>query len=158
MNRKNRDDNPKDKDKDKDQKRSQASKKIIIEGITEEGEHFRPSDWAERISGSLSTFRNHRIFYSPLLKPTVQNEVKCMVLDKSLKQSNPALYDHILEFAKQNKLKICGEENNNNHDNNMNDKRGNNNGKDHGNDHDNDKKSKIDKDRNPENSIEDKKG
>lgn len=92
--------------KDKD------SKKIVIEGVTEDGQHFRPSDWAERISGSLSTFRNHRIFYSPLLKPTVQNETKCMVLDKSLKQSNPALYEHILEFARKNKLKICGEEDN----------------------------------------------
>jgi len=93
--------------KDKD------SKKIVIEGVTEDGQQFRPSDWAERISGSLSTFRNHRIFYSPLLKPTVQNETKCMVLDKSLKQSNPALYEHILEFARKNKLKICGEEENN---------------------------------------------
>ncbi len=84
--------------------------KIVIEGITQEGEIFRPSDWAERVSGSLSTFRNHRIYYSPLLKPSVQNENACVVLDKALKESNPALYEHILEFARKNKLKICGEE------------------------------------------------
>jgi hypothetical protein len=89
-----------------------SDSKIIIEGITEDGKEFRPSDWAERVSGSLSTFRNHRIFYSPLLKPTMQNEKKCLVLDKSLKESNPALYEHILEFARKNKLKICGEEDN----------------------------------------------
>lgn len=100
------------KDKHNNKGKEKTSKKIVIEGITEDGKQFRPSDWAERISGSLSTFRNHRIFYSPLLKPTVVNETKCMVLDKSLKQSNPALYDHILEFAKKNKLKICGEEDN----------------------------------------------
>lgn len=88
------------------------SKKIVIEGVTPDGEAFRPSDWAERVSGSLSTFRNHRIYYSPLLKPAVQNENKCLVLDKSLKESNPTLYEHILEFARKNKLKICGEENN----------------------------------------------
>jgi hypothetical protein len=92
-----------DKDSDKDSK-------IVIEGITEDGQVFRPSDWAERVSGSLSTFRNHRVYYSPLLKPSIQNEQKCVVLDKSLKDSNPALYNHILEFARKNKLKICGEE------------------------------------------------
>jgi hypothetical protein len=32
------------------------------------------------------------------------------VLDKSLKDSNPTLYAHILEFARTNKLKICGDE------------------------------------------------
>jgi len=84
--------------------------KIVIEGITEEGQPFRPSDWAERVSGSLSTFRNHRVYYSPLLTPAVQNENKCLVLDKSLKESNPTLYEHILDFARKNKLKICGEE------------------------------------------------
>lgn len=90
----------------KDKKKS----KIVIKGITEDGETFRPSDWAERISGTLSTFRNHRIYYSPLLSPSVQNEDSCLLLDPALKESNPALYEHILEFAKQNKLKICGEE------------------------------------------------
>lgn len=87
-----------------------SDSKIIIEGVTEDGQPFRPSDWAERVSGSLSTFRNHRIYYSPLLKPSVQNENKCVVLDKSLKDTHPALYEHIIEFAKTNKLKICGED------------------------------------------------
>jgi len=83
--------------------------KIIIEGITESGEEFRPSDWAERMSGGLSTFRNQRIYYSPLLRPSIHNHHKCLLIDKSLKDSHPGLYQHILEFAKKNKLKICGE-------------------------------------------------
>lgn len=91
-------------------KKDESDSKIVIEGITEDGQQFRPSDWAERVSGSLSTFRNHRIYYSPLLKPSIQNENKCVILDKSLKISNPELYEHILEFARKNKLKICGEE------------------------------------------------
>jgi hypothetical protein len=78
-------------------------KKIIIEGVTEEGKPFRPSDWAERMSGSLSTFRNHRIYYSPFNL--------CVVLDPTFKESNPELYHHIMNFARANKLKICGEEN-----------------------------------------------
>ena len=84
--------------------------KIIIEGITETGETFRPSDWAERMSGKLSTFRKRRIHYSPMLQPSIKDGHRCVVLDPHLKQSNPDLYDSILKFAKANKLKICNED------------------------------------------------
>lgn len=81
--------------------------KVIIEGITESGEKFRPSDWAERMSGKLSTFEKRRIHYSPLLQPTMKDGHKCVVLDPKLLESNPALYESIMKFAKNNKLKIC---------------------------------------------------
>jgi hypothetical protein len=84
--------------------------KIIIKGVTQEGKQFRPSDWAERMSGNLSTFKNHRIYYSPLLKPSYEEGTRCVVLDPMLKETNPELYEHIMNFAKSNKLKICGEE------------------------------------------------
>ena len=86
--------------------------KIIIEGVTESGETFRPSDWAERVSGNLSTFKNHRVFYSPLLQPSFKDGNRCVVLDPALKESNPKLYKHILNFAKANNLKICDEDEN----------------------------------------------
>ncbi len=85
-------------------------KRIIIEGVTESGEKFRPSDWAERMSGRLSTFRKHRIVYSPLLQPSMRDGHKCVVLDPNLKESNPDLYQSILDFAKSNQLKICNED------------------------------------------------
>ena|SRR3990167_8342766 len=85
--------------------------KIIIEGVTESGETFHPTDWAERMSGRLSTFRKHRIHYSPLLQPSMKDGHKCVVLDPKLKNSNPELYDSIMAFAKVNKLKICNEDN-----------------------------------------------
>lgn len=81
--------------------------KIIIEGITPDGSAFRPSDWAERMSGKLSTFKKHRIVYSPLLKPSTHNGNRCVVLDPKLKDTNPKLYESILEFAKTNQLSIC---------------------------------------------------
>lgn len=83
--------------------------KIIIEGVTEAGEVFRPSDWAERMSGTLSTFRNQRIIYSPQLQPIMKEGYKCVLLDTELKKTNPELYNSIMEFARANKLKICGE-------------------------------------------------
>lgn len=84
--------------------------KIIIEGVTESGEQFRPSDWAERMSGQLSTFRKHRIKYSPLLQPSMRDGHKCVILDKGLLKSNPELYKSILNFAKTNNLKICDDD------------------------------------------------
>jgi len=90
-----------------------SDKKIIIEGVTESGERFRPSDWAERMSGTLSTFKNHRITYSPMLQPAVKDGNKCVLLDPALKKSNPELYQSILKFAQNNKLKICGEDDEN---------------------------------------------
>lgn len=88
---------------------NKKERKIIIEGVTESGETFRPSDWAERMSGQLSTFRKRRIRYSPLLEPTMREGHQCVILDPSLKESNPMLYKSILEFAKANHLKICKE-------------------------------------------------
>lgn len=89
---------------------SDNQKKIIIEGVTESGETFRPSDWAERMSGALSSFEKHRMVYSPLLQPSLKDGNKCVMLDPELKNTNPELYESILEFARTNKLKICDEE------------------------------------------------
>ncbi|CAM4454711.1 MAG: hypothetical protein LEGION0398_MBIBDBAK_00048 [Legionellaceae bacterium] len=86
-------------------------KKIIIEGVTEEGELFRPSDWAERMSGSLCTFRNRRITYSPLLQPIVKGGNKCVLVDPMLRETNPALYETIMAFARVNHLKVGSETN-----------------------------------------------
>jgi hypothetical protein len=84
--------------------------KIIIEGVTNTGEKFRPSDWAERMSEKLSTFRKRRIHYSPLLQPSMKDGNQCVILDPNLKQSNPELYDSILKFAQNNNLRICNED------------------------------------------------
>lgn len=80
--------------------------KLIIKGITAQGEVFRPSDWAERMSGNLSTFRNRRIYYSPLLRPAVRDGIKCVIVDCSLKQQHPKLFEEILGFAQTNALQL----------------------------------------------------
>lgn len=86
-------------------------KKIVIEGVTPQGKVFRPSDWAERMSGTLAVFKNSRIYYSPLLQPSVNREgYKCVLLDPKLQESSPQVYQAILEFAKANDLKICNKD------------------------------------------------
>ncbi|RUR08568.1 DUF3579 domain-containing protein [Legionella sp. km772] len=87
------------------------NKPIVIEGRTSQGKMFRPSDWAERMSGSLASFKNSRIRYSPLLQPSMNSEgYPCVLLDPKLKESSPQLYQSILDFAKANNLRICGED------------------------------------------------
>jgi len=82
-------------------------KKIIIEGITENGKKFRPSDWAERMSGALSTFgRDQRIQYSPMLQPMTLNGIKCISVDPSLKLKHPEMFDYIMHWVDTNHLKV----------------------------------------------------
>ncbi len=82
---------------------------IVIEGVTTEGDEFRPSDWAERISGKLATFKGKRVVYSPLLIPSMKNGHKCVIVDEALQASDPELYEQLIEFAKDNHLVICDE-------------------------------------------------
>lgn len=84
--------------------------KIIIEGVTHSGRKFRPSDWAERMSGALSTFgRDHRIHYSPMLQPLTINGIKCIALDPRLKDMHPEMFAYIMGWAHNNDLKIIEE-------------------------------------------------
>lgn len=87
--------------------RSKKNKCILIEGITQKGKRFRPSDWAERISGRLATFKNRRIHYSPMLQPTINKDgLKCIQIDPRLEEFKPELYQSLIKFAKNNELKL----------------------------------------------------
>ncbi len=81
-------------------------RKIIICGIAPGGKPFRPSDWAERMSGPLCEFKNHRMEYSPLLQPGVRHGQKCVIIDSDLEKNHATLYEDIMAFAKKNRLKI----------------------------------------------------
>jgi len=84
-------------------------KHIIIEGITDDGHPFRPSDWAERMCANLCTFNKRRMIYSPLLQPTVNGGHKCISIDPELEHHQPAIYKSIMEFAHSNHLRIFHE-------------------------------------------------
>jgi len=86
---------------------TEAVKKIVIEGITHNGRTFRPSDWAERMSGALSTFgRDHRIQYSPMMQPMTLNGIKCISIDPSMEESYPEMFSYIMQWVDANHLKI----------------------------------------------------
>ncbi len=84
-----------------------AASQLIIRGITSSGQIFRPSDWAERLAGVLSTFGlDWRINYSPFIHPVSCDRVKCLVVDTKLQQVDSSAWGFITTFAHDNDLVV----------------------------------------------------
>lgn len=89
-------------------------RRLIIRGITRDGRTFRPRDWAERLSGAMSSFRpggqaggiGQHIAYSPLCVPRVVGGVKCVLVDEALRGIEPMAWDFVVNFARDNKLEV----------------------------------------------------
>jgi len=85
-------------------------RRFKIQGITHEGKAFRPSDWAERLAGALSSFRpqgggiSAHIGYSPYCIPRVVGGVKCVIVDEALRALEPMAMDFVMNFARDNAL------------------------------------------------------
>lgn len=83
------------------------SPEIVIQGVTESGHPFRPSDWAERLCGMMSVFGEDRhLSYSPYLKPVIAAGVRCVVVDVKLEELDPPAFRFLLDFARDNELKL----------------------------------------------------
>lgn len=85
--------------------------RYIIEGYTEDGRKFRPSDWIDRISSMMASYgRQHRLVYSELLHPELYDGQKCLIIDDRLEQENPGMYEYVMNFVRSNGLrmrKVC---------------------------------------------------
>ena len=92
---------------------SSDAKEVFIQGITRDGKTFRPSDWAERLAGVMSQFRpggaqpGSHLSYSPWCIPTVINGVKCVVVNRELRDFEPMAWDFVLHFARDNELQVA---------------------------------------------------
>ncbi|MDO9610954.1 MAG: DUF3579 domain-containing protein [Serpentinimonas sp.] len=91
---------------------SPSTKEVFIQGLTRSGKPFRPSDWAERLSGVMSPFHpagrmpGAHLGYSPWCIPKVINGVKCVVLNTALRDYDPMAWDFVLGFARDNDLQV----------------------------------------------------
>ena len=91
---------------------SSDAKEVFIQGITQDGKTFRPSDWAERLAGVMSQFRpggaspGSHLSYSPWCVPTSMSGVKCVIVNRELQKFEPMAWDFVLNFAKDNDLQI----------------------------------------------------
>ena len=85
-----------------------------IRGVTQDGRPFRPSDWAERLAGAMSSFRpgggaggpGAHIGYSPYCFPRVVGGVKCVIVDEALRGIEPMAWDFVMNFARDNGLTV----------------------------------------------------
>jgi hypothetical protein len=89
-------------------------RQIFIQGITQQGRTFRPSDWAERLAGAMSCFRpggglggiSAAIGYSPYCFPRVIDGVKCVIVSEELRGIEPMAWDFVINFARDNDLVV----------------------------------------------------
>jgi len=87
-------------------------RRFAIQGVTKDGRTFRPSDWAERLAGAMSSFRPEGsaggigafIGYSPYCVPRVIDGVKSVIVDEALRAIEPMAWDFVTGFARDNDL------------------------------------------------------
>jgi len=93
---------------------STTSRTLCIQGVTRDGKPFRPSDWAERLAGAMSSFRPPGsaggiaafIGYSPYCVPRVIDGVKSVIVDPELRAVEPMAWDFVMNFARDNNLVV----------------------------------------------------
>ena len=90
-----------------------SAKEVFIQGLTRDGKTFRPSDWAERLAGVMSSFRpggaqpGSHLSYSPWCVPTVIGGVKCVIVNRDLRDHEPMAWDFVINFARDNDLQVA---------------------------------------------------
>ncbi len=84
---------------------------VIIQGITIDGRKFRPSDWAERLCSAIATYgRGGRATFHPHVALASIDGIKCVVIEKALKEEDEMLYNFLIDFAEDNALQVIREE------------------------------------------------
>jgi len=89
-------------------------RQFYIQGITADGRAFRPSDWAERLAGAMSSFRpgggaggiGSFIGYSPYCVPQLNDGIKSVLVNEALRGIEPMAWDFVMNFARDNGLKV----------------------------------------------------
>ena len=91
---------------------SSTAKEVFIQGVTRDGKVFRPSDWAERLAGVMSSFRpggaqpGSHLSYSPWCVPTFINGNKAVVVNAELREHDVMAWDFVMNFARDNDLQV----------------------------------------------------
>jgi len=83
------------------------SEEWLILGITSEGRTFRPSDWVERLCGTLAHYdQTGRWVYSEYAQPVIHEGQMGIRLQSALQNINPIAYQFLMDFALSNRLKM----------------------------------------------------
>lgn len=82
---------------------------VIIEGELPSRDTLRPRNWAERFAGNLASYGpDRRLCFSRALEPVMINDIKCLRMDKTLRDSHPQLFQDVLGFAHGHSLAVYG--------------------------------------------------
>jgi hypothetical protein len=87
---------------------------VFIQGVTRNGKPFRPSDWAERLAGAMSSFRPEGIAggrsayigYSPYCVPRQFGPLRGVLVSAKLREIEPMAWDFVMNFARDNDLVV----------------------------------------------------
>ena len=91
---------------------SNPSKEVVILGVTRSGQTFRPSDWAERLAGVISSIRpepaapGDHFSYSPWCVPNSLQGQKCVIVHTDIREFNVMAWDFLMGFARDNDLQV----------------------------------------------------
>lgn len=91
---------------------------MVVEGVTEDGRRFRPSDWVERLIDTIAVFgadrrqtnfrpngHERRQRQITFLHAQVIDGNKCLIVDGRLCAANPPAYAYLVEFIRGNQLR-----------------------------------------------------
>lgn len=91
---------------------------FVVEGITEDGQDFRPGDWIERLIDTVSSYgADRRTRHGPYSGPERRRRQvdflsaqmiegrKCLVVDARLQAANPEAFRFLREFIQSNRLR-----------------------------------------------------
>ena len=82
-----------------------AVKHITIKGVTKDGRKFRPSDWAQRLTNAVASYGpGRRVKFHPMVKMVTVDGINCVVMDSSLEEEDPMVFNFLINFANSNNL------------------------------------------------------
>ncbi len=81
---------------------------IIILGSTTSGTTFRPSDWSDRLHGTLQSLKDDDCYedIKDMVRLVNYDNYKCIMVETELKNINSLVYNFFINFAKNNKLNL----------------------------------------------------
>lgn len=81
--------------------------KLIINGVTQDGKKFRPSDWAQRLTTAVASYGpGRRIIFHPKVKMAMLEGINCVVVNADLEDEDPMLFRFLVKFGEENNLKL----------------------------------------------------
>lgn len=88
-------------------------RRYFIQGLTQEGRVFRPSDWAERLAGTMACFRpgghvgpGRQLGYSPWCVPQTREGINGVLVSEAIRAAEPMAWDFVMNFARDNGLVV----------------------------------------------------